>query len=278
MNRYVLAIVIVTLAAGCTGSDRQPFIEPMPMTVPMTDETARARYQDIVEKGNTVLGSGGVAYYWDDDQLFLLREHTHCEGESCSEGFTLEGVGLQILGPVRGVARVNESSQDAEQRVWVYGGWMEDSFFATQGNQFVDPDSRRYDGLTTVRSYAVGYAPGTNPDLGTLNGRWNGLMLGVDVSAWPNRGDALSGDATVLVKLAGDGMAADVSFTNIVNQFDIARPDMTWEDLGVEAGRFGHDEGMADNLTGAFFGAGHGEVAGTFQRDRIIGSFGGVRE
>ena len=274
MYRYVLAVVIVTLAAGCTGSDRQPIIEPMPMN----DEGARARYHDILERGSTVLFSGVVAYYWDTDDLFLLREHASCEGETCFQNFSLEGVNLQILGVERGVTRVNESSQDANQRLWVYGGWMEDSFFATQGNQYVDPDRRRYDGLTVVRSYAVGYAPGTNPDLGALNGRWNGLMLGVDVGTWPNRGDALSGDAMVTVELAGDGMAADVSFTNIVDQLDVPRPDMTWEDLNVEAGRFGHDGGMADNLAGAFFGADHGEVAGTFHRDRIIGSFGGVRE
>ena len=273
MYQYVLAIVIVALAAGCTGSDRQPIIEPMPMS----DEAARARYRDILERGNTVLYSGIVAYYWDDD-LFLLREHTLCEGGTCSEDFSLEDVNLQILGVERGVSRVNESFQDEKQRIWVYGGWMEDSFFATQGNQSLDPDSRRYDGLTMALSYAVGYSPGTNPDIGSISGRWNGLMLGVDVGAWPNRGDALSGDATVVASSTGDGIQADVSFTNIVDHLDVPRTDMTWEALNVEAGRFGHDDGMADNLAGAFFGADHGEVAGTFHRDRIVGSFGGKRE
>ena len=274
MYRSVLAIVIVTLAAGCIGSDRRPVIEPMPMS----DEAARARYHDILERGNTVLYSGIVGYYWDDDDLFLLREHTRCEGDTCTEGFSLQDVSLQILAAERGVARVNESLQDPEKRIWVHGGWMEDSFFATQGNQYLDTGSRRYDDLTAVLSYAVGYTPGTNPDLGTLNGQWNGLMLGVDVSAWPNRGDTLSGDATVDVRLAGGSMAADVSFTSIVDQLDVPRPDITWENLAVEAGRFGHDGGMDDNLAGAFFGADHGEVAGTFHHDRIVGSFGGVRE
>lgn len=274
MYRNVLAIVILTLAAGCTGSDRRPIIEPMPMS----DEAARTRYHDILERSNTVLYGGIVAYYWDDDDLFLLRDHTRCEGNTCAESFSLDDVSLQILGLQKGVSLVNESFQDAEERIWVYGGWMEDSFFATQGKQFVDPDSRRYDGLTMVVSYAVGFAPGTNPDLGTLNGQWNGLMLGVDVSAWPNRGDTLSGDATVDVTLAEGSMAADVSFTNIVDQLDLPRPDITWENLNVEAGRFGHDGGMDDNLAGAFFGADHGEVAGTFHHERIVGSFGGVRE
>lgn len=118
MYRNVLAIVILTLAAGCTGSDRRPIIEPMPMS----DEAARARYHDILERSNTVLYGGIVAYYWDDDNLFLLRDHTRCEGDTCAEGFSLDDVSLQILGLQKGVSRVNESFQNAEERIWVYGG------------------------------------------------------------------------------------------------------------------------------------------------------------
>jgi hypothetical protein len=261
------------LTLGCIGNDRRPVPEPMPLT----DEAARARYHDILARGNTVLRSATVGYQQGDNNVYLFRNPTACEGETCTENFTLEDVHLQILGAERGVSRVNESFQDAEQRGWVYGGWMADSFFATQGNHYLDPESENY-GITALFSYAVGYGPGTNPDIGSVSGRWDGIMLGVDVGAWPNRGDALAGDATIMVELAGDGMQADVSFTNIVDLLDVPRPDMTWEDLNVEAGRFGHDSEVGDNLSAAFFGADHGEVAGTFIRDLIIGSFGGVRE
>ena len=275
MYRYVPAILILTFVAGCTGNDRRPSLGLV------NDEAARVRYDRILASTNLELSGDIVGYRQRGNKLYSFRNPQICEGEACADGYSLEDVSLQILPVDRGVPRVNESFQDEEQRIWVYGGWMKDSFFAVQGNQFVNRHSetnRGLYGLTTLHSYAVGFAPGTNPNIGGVSGRWNGLMLGVDVGAWPNRGDALSGDATVVVKLVGDGMHADVSFTNIADHLDAPRPDMTWEALNVEAGRFGHHGGLADNLTGAFFGAAHGEVAGTFFRDLIIGSFGGVRQ
>ena len=278
MYWYVLAMVMVSLTAGCVGSSsRAPTMGPMPMS----DAAARAKYDRILANANLELSGAIVGYRQRGNKLYLFRKPGTCEGEACAEGYTLEDTSLQILGVNRGVSRVNESRHDAERRLRVYGGWMEDSFFAIQSDQFLDRHSGRYRGLyglTTVFSYVVGYSPGTNPDIGSVSGRWNGLMLGVDVGAWPNRGDALSGDATVVVELAGVGMQADVSITNIVDHLDAPRTDMTWEDLNVESGRFGHDDGLTDNLAGAFFGAGHGEVAGKFHRDLIIGTFGGVRE
>ena len=275
MYRYVLAILILTFVVGCTGNDRRPILGLV------NDEAARVRYDRILTNTNLELSGAIVGYRRRSNKLFLFRNPQTCEGEACTEGYSLEDLNLQILAVDRGVSRVNESFQDEEQRIWVYGGWMEDSFFAVQGNQFVNRHSvtnRGLYGLTTLHSYAVGFAPGTNPNIGSVSGRWSGLMLGVDVGAWPNRGDQLSGDATVVVELVGDGMHADVSFTNIADRLDAPRPDMTWENLNVEAGQFGHDGGLVDNLAGAFFGAAHGEVAGTFFRDLIIGSFGGTRE
>lgn len=272
MYRYIFVYLLAMLTLGCIGSDRRPIPE-----LPLTDETARVRYQDILAAGNTVLRSAVVGYNRRGDNVYLLHNPIVCEGETCTENFTLEDIHLHILGEERGVTRVNESYQDAEQRGWVYGGWMEDSFFATHGERQLNPRIKK-SGFTTLFSYAAGYAPGTNPDIGDVSGRWDGIMLGVDVGPWPNRGDPLAGDATIVVELTGDVMEADVSFTNIVDHLDVPRADMTWEALTVEAGRFGHDGGIGDNLSAAFFGSDHGEVAGTFLRDLIIGSFGGVRE
>ena len=274
MYKCVLAIVFLSLTAGCTGSNnRMPPMEPPPMT----EDEARARYHRILENGNLENISPTVSYGRDSDDLRVLQEAGSCEGPECAEVYSLDEISLQILGRVRGVPRVNETFQDEEQRVRVYGGWMDDSFFAIQTNEYLNPQSEAY-GHTVALGYAFGHFPATNPDLGSVNGRWNGLMLGVDAGQWPNRGDALSGDATIIVELEGDSMRADVSFTNITDPLGAARTDMTWEDLDVEAGRFGHDGGVADNLAAAFYGAEHGEVGGTFLRDSIIGAFGGVRE
>lgn len=275
MYRYALSILILTLATGCAGDNRQPTVAPL------NEETALPTYDRIVANTNLELHGTVVGYRRRGNKLYLVSGPGACAGEACPRNYTLEDTSLQILGVERGVSRVNESFQDAEQRIWVYGGWMEDSFFAIQGNQFLSPRGgthRGLYGLTMLHGYAVGYAPGTNPGLGGMVARWNGLMMGVDVGAWPNRGDALFGDATIVVELTDTGMQADVSFTNIADQFDVPRPDMAWEALDVEAGRFAHENGVADNLGGAFFGADHGEVAGTFLRDLVTGVFGGVRE
>ena len=53
---------------------------------------------------------------------------------------------------------------------------------------------------------------------------------------------------------------------------------MTWEDMAVKEGLFEYSAEAGDTLTGQFFGAEHGEVGGVFERDRIVGVFGGVRE
>lgn len=274
MYKYVLAAAFLSLTAGCTGSSvRMPPMEPPPMT----DEEARARYHRILDNANLETVSPIVSYSRYSDDLRLLQEAGSCEGPECAEIYSLDEVSLQILGTSRGVPRVNETFQDAEQRVKVYGGWMDDSFFAVQTNEYLDPESQAY-GQTVALGYAFGHSPGTNPDLGSMNGRWNGVMLGVDVGEWPNRGDALSGDAAITVELEGNSMRAAVSFTNITDPLGAPRADMTWEDLDVEAGRFSHDGGVADNLAGAFYGPEHGEVGGTFLRDWIVGAFGGVRE
>lgn len=275
MYRYILAIVALSLTTACIGNDRRPMIDPAPM--PTADEAARAKYYRILENTNLELGGALLGSYRGEDSVHMFREAEACEGAACAEEYGLEEVSLQILGEDRGVERVNESMQDEEQRLWVHGAWMEHSFFAVQGVQFLDPEADVH-GLTGYDVYAVGHWPGTNPDIGAVSGRWSGLMLAADLNDWPQIHDALSGDAAVVVELGGNGLRADVSLTNIVDQTGAARSDLTWEGLTVEAGRFEHDGDVTDSLSGAFFGAEHGEVAGTFFRDFITGVFGGVRE
>ena len=113
---------------------------------------------------------------------------------------------------------------------------MEDSFFAIQSGVFLGPDNY---GWTLAQGYAVGYSASTNPELGAaVTATWNGFMRGMKVDEWPDRGDVISGDATVVVALDGAGMTVDVSFTNALSRLAIQRPDMTLENLVVEEGHF----------------------------------------
>lgn len=282
---YLLTLLLASLTAACIGNDRRPLLPPAP-TLPSAED-ARARYYRILADGQTALWTSSVGYYRDGDAR-RYAEPRICEGDTCAEAFTLEGVGLHLLGDDRGIPRVNESgtfartADDGETydcRIRVYGGWMEHSFFAVQANQYHTPDDNAY-GLTTVVGYAVGTASRTNPDTATLSATWNGLMLGIEAGDWPERGDVLTGDATVALEMSDGAMQADVSFTNIVDGVHAPRPDMAWTGLTVEDGRFTHAGGAEglDMLVGEFFGPDHGEVAGTFERKSVLGAFGGMRE
>lgn len=274
MYRYGLVIMLVLLTLGCaTRTEWRTVPAPEP---PLADEAARTLYYDILERGNTVINSTVSGFLRGADELHEFRPAGVCRGPECTENFTLEDIELEILGSYRGIHLGHESFRQEDHRAWVYGGWMEDSFFAIQSNDYLDPENH---GLTVFQSYAVGFSPDTNPDLGaTMAATWNGFMRGIDVGDWPDRGDVISGDATILVQMDDAGMTADVSFTNVLSRLVVQRPDMTWEGLAIEDGLFEYSAEAGDTLTGQFFGAEHGEVGGVFERDRVVGAFGGVRE
>ena len=276
MHRYALAIMLALLTLGCIQRTDRLMVQPPPPEPPLTDEAARALYYDILERGNTVIYGNILGYQRGSDELYEFRPAAVCRGPECTESFTLEDVQLEILGMRRGIHLGHESLRQGDYRVQVYGGWMEDSFFAIQTNDYLNPEDY---GLTAVLSYATGFSPGTNPDLdATMTATWNGFMRGVDVDDWPDRGDVLSGDATIVVESDDMGITADVSFTNVLSRLVVRRPDMMWEDLTIEDGLFEYNAEVGDTLTGQFFGTEHGEVGGVFERDRIVGVFGGVRE
>ena len=51
---------------------------------------------------------------------------------------------------------------------------------------------------------------------------------------------------------------------------------MTWDGLAVTNGTFGTGS-QGDSIQGRFYGPNHEEVGGIFERDHIIGAFGGGR-
>ena len=276
MHRYALAIILALLTLGCIQRTEWRTAPPPPPAPPLSDEAARALYHDILARGNTVVNGAVVGYRRGADDLYEFRPAAICQGPACTEDFTLEDIELEILGMRGGIHLGHESTRQDDYRVQVYGGWMQDSFFAIQSNDYLDPENR---GLTIIQGYAVGFSPGTSPDLGAaMTATWNGFMRGVDLDDWPDRGDGMSGDATIVVEVDDAGMTADVSFTNVLSRLVVRRPDMTWEGLAVEDGLFEYDAEAGDTLTGQFFGAAHGEVGGVFERDRIMGVFGGRRD
>ena len=143
-----------------------------------------------------------------------------------------------------------------------YGGWLDHSMFYLSVS---DLDSGFH-----ADAYSLGVATGTNPVSGSAT--WTGSVIGVDIDVF-GRGGALTGDAEINVDFADADV--DVAFTIMRYHLEgnITRPDMTWNDLPLDAGEFG-----SDNIQGVFYGPNHEEVGGVFRRDSLLGTFGGSRE
>ena len=143
-----------------------------------------------------------------------------------------------------------------------YGGWLEHSmFYLTVSEQ---------DGGFHAGAYSLGTATGTSPVSGSAT--WTGSVIGVDTHVI-GRGRALGGKAEINVDFAE--AVVDVAFTVMGYHLEgnIIHPDITWDDLPLDAGEFG-----SDTIHGVFYGPNHEEVGGVFRRDGLLGTFGGERE
>ena len=143
-----------------------------------------------------------------------------------------------------------------------YGGWLEHSMFYLTVS---DADSGFH-----ADAYSLGAATGTNPVSGS--GTWIGSVIGVDTHVI-GRGRAIGGKAEINVDFADADV--DVAFTFMTYHLEgnINHPDITWDNLPLDAGEFG-----SDTIHGVFYGPNHEEVGGVFRRDGLLGAFGGSRE
>ena len=108
-----------------------------------------------------------------------------------------------------------------------------------------------------------------NPAEGTAE--WTGAMVGLDYRDFAER-RFVQGDAHVRVRFAE--MVLDVALTGIANVVSgESRDDLTWEGVAVRDGAF-----RTPTLSGSFFGPGHEEVGGVFDRNSIVGAFGAARK
>ena len=98
-----------------------------------------------------------------------------------------------------------------------------------------------------------------------------GSVVEKDSAVQLNTPNWVMGNVELTFSLAGNTLNA--SFTNIVSLDNgAAHGDLSWKDVSVMDGAFDHG-GTGNCLTGAFFGAGHEETAGAFERDAIAGVF-----
>ena len=274
-NALAASAVALALAA-CTGSS-----EPPP---PTEDELARATYERITSDANAFLMGDHLGYRGTDDAV--ERVGVRCLDDTCAAAFarffrsseaTVDIAELDLLGERRGVSLVVEEASTDNVDVHVYGGWLDHSLFASEA-VLLKSDLFPDQGATVALSYSFGFSTGDNPSAADGSARWEGLMLGRDMSASASRGQVIRGDAGVTVEFGGTGMTADVEFTDIANtETGERRDDMTWHGMAVEEGGFARRNALDDTISGRFYGPNEEEVGGIFERDGIAGAFGGKR-
>lgn len=150
----------------------------------------------------------------------------------------------------------------------LWGGWLEYQVFGVALAAGTDPTSGL--GLKLGMAISLGDASGSIPGTGIAT--WNGAMVGVDTEEW----QAVEGHASIRISNFPDP-EVDARFTQIA-EVDSGSPreDMSW--LGIPVTREGFQTGISgDSIQGTFYGPGHEEVGGVFEKSRIVGAFGARR-
>lgn len=160
--------------------------------------------------------------------------------------------------------------EEDEYNARMYGAWMHHGAFAvgTLAGEIAGTS------VTVSAGLAGGDLTGSAP-IG--NAAWKGIMVGA-----PQGGeDLLQGDAELTWTMADDGGTLAADFTGIVNLDEHAAHSVTsisFDDIPV--GRDGiYTLGTAgDRIQGGFYGPGHAETAGVFEKSGIVGAFGARKE
>ena len=249
-----------------------------------TDEDVRLKTDSLKEVADSLLMSDFLIFHGDGS---LGRSQTVCAEDSCTEGDTRflptdagstafeTAMGDEIteehqaVGVHRGVSLGQRYAETTTDSYRSYGGWLSHSLFGVQGLSLEDY------GLGGIVSYSTGVASGSNPASG--GGTWTGVMVGADVSGTATNGNNIQGDAEITIADFADPKV-DVEFTGI---YDLdareSRVSMTWSTIPLSEGNF-RDGADGDSIEGRFYGTGHEEVGGIFERDQVVGAFGAGRE
>ena len=150
------------------------------------------------------------------------------------------------------------------------GGWMDYNFFTVNLWEFERV------GWQLWNAASAGVESGSNPVSGSAI--WTGAMIGrkshpTQVERRP--GALVMGDSRLTFDFATNEI--DVAFTGIRSDDNESYPDITWDNILVQDGAFGSSRGVG-YVNGTFYGPGHEEVGGIFERNEIIGAFGASRQ
>ena len=255
------------------------------------------------QRGIMGRGDAGTAtdlLVFTDGRRTPSRRPSRCDGATCTARWGRDGIGtitlpewLNAYGWPRdnrwdqswvtkrsvriGQTRTQRGGDEGDHLYATsLGGWLDDSGFVVL--TLFDEEKRHRAEVEGYVAVSYGKGSGSSPVQGSA--RWTGSMIGTDVQSGPTRGNRVVGDASVHVDL--ERAELDVAFTNIRditggNNRRRSHGDMTWQGIALDDGAFAVKTGE-ERLDGRFYGSEHQEVGGTFERNQVLGAFGGRRE
>ena len=124
-------------------------------------------------------------------------------------------------------------------------------------------------GIRFAMPVSLGDGSGSNPLTGSAT--WTGAMTGVKVGS-SSLGAEVTGDAALTADLGAATL--DLAFTNIAEWGSGVRSaDIRWQGVPMQDGAF-----QSTGLDGRFYGPGHEEAGGVFERNGIAGAFSLARQ
>ena len=296
--------VLAFLLASCGSSEMSA---PLPTAEQIKQETLTR-----VQSATTVLASDQHVFRYDGQ---TSRTLTVCSGAICGVSPTSAGLeaalarafadarldfgsshfaarledSLELVPEtqvVNGVTLVEGYGQRTGDRAFsakFFGAWLDGGAFFVNETTLTVRDARGNPvGLGTVfDASALGVTVDSAPAPAQgKSATWTGMMIGADVSDTVTRGQFLRGDATLVIDDLADP-DVDVAFGDFQDLETGAkladRVIAPWQNIPLDGGSFGSKPaGSDDYIHGRFIGEDHASVVGIFERDDVVGSFGGV--
>lgn len=287
--KYGYIVILASFALGGCGGGSSVDIADLPYAPlyshVLDDEGEesyrRAIYASVAQNSTHFLR--GDRLVWDPDGQGPTRSTFECDGTHCVEsGFSLTtsrnwfpAENLIFLQRINNVPRVLETFRNPEPiyELHSYGGWMEQATFMSL-SYLVGGEGNPATGTKYISNVAMGISNGQNPDVSLDGTTWQGFVVGRDQTILENYGHNVTGEAYVTLNSGADGLEADVWFTRLHN-VEQRLADMRWSGLALQEGGFGRRDAENDWIAGRFFGDGHVEVAGVFERFGFNGAYGG---
>lgn len=169
------------------------------------------------------------------------------------------------------IARIRSSDRTPDGDVLTlegYGGWMEYGAFLVTGGEILEGD---FLGARFILSSSFGDSPNTVPDTGAS---WNGIVAGMDIGRTDTQGNLVQGQVGIGLELLDGAPVVDVAFTDLYDlETEEGRDSIYWDDVPVTP------HGFSDDLSidGRFYGPGHEEASGVFERGDLLGAFGATK-